>query len=235
MRKLSLPILLFISFSFAGHTQKIDIIQNRGGGMLYNQKKVASEAAPAKYEKVAHGSPYFSDSWMPGEVQMSEGTIQNDMQIRLDLLEGAVLYMDHGQNMTVTTPLRSVSIKDPVTDKTYTFHNSAFYQFPENMATGWYQLLVDGKARLYKRIEKKLTEETVFNSAATEEQISTSDQYFIVLDSDYTRIKKVKDIPDLLKSKKEEVKAYIKSNGLSGQSETDFSKTIIFYNSLFAK
>lgn len=233
MRKLLLPYLLIISL--AAHTQKIDIIQNRGGGVLYNQRKVAASPSPLKYENITQGSPYFSDTWMTGQLEMSEGGIQDDMQIRLDLLEGSVLYMDHGQSMTATTPLRSVIIKDPVTDKVYTFHHSHFYVFPEHMVTGWYQLIVDGKARLYKRIEKKLTVAPIFNSASTEELISTTDQYFIAVDSAYTLIKKVKDIPALLGDKKEKVKAYIGSKGLGGQSESDYSKVIIFYNSLFTK
>lgn len=230
-------VLLFLMLaSFASYSQKVDIIQNGGGSALYGRIKPAAAPAPQKYDKVVQGSAYFSGNWIEGKVILSLGTVYDSLMIKLDLLDKSVHYIDQsGTDMTVSSPIRRVFLQDRVGRKEYTFDNSTYLSFPQSAPRGWYQVLAEGKASVYKLIEKRMSEDKSYGSATPEQTIITNSNFYLFVNSALTRVKKIKDLPGLLADKKEEMKTYISTNDLSGQSEDDFIKAITYYNSLAVK
>jgi hypothetical protein len=51
----------------------------------------------------------------------------------------------------------------------------------------------------------------------------------------FTPINKFKQLPELLKDKKEELTAYMNIKNLSGKSDADYIKLVAYYNSLLKK
>ncbi|MEI9912525.1 MAG: hypothetical protein WDO71_24450 [Bacteroidota bacterium] len=195
-----------------------------------------SPVTNTKYVKVVEGSPYFSDSWMKGKLALANGEMYDSLRLRLDLAANELQYISpEGKELIATTPVKGVTLKDSISGKQYHFVHSSFLQLPKNMESGWYQLLVQGPATLYKHIVKTVNENKPYGSATVEQTIKTTGQYFVVFNGVFTRIKKIKELPDTLKNKKIELDTYISSQGLAGRSDGDYSSLIAYYNSLVEK
>ena len=108
--------------------------------------------------------------------------------------------------------------------------------FPAFTLAGYSQVKIvnvdKGKTTIYKLIIKNMTESKPYGSATTEQRISTTGQYFIYHHSTFTRVKKIKEIPDLLGDKKNELGDYISSGKLSGKSDMDYAELVAYYNKL---
>jgi len=190
----------------------------------------------AKYVRVVEGSPYFNESWMKGKVVMNRGARYDSILLRLDLLENALHYLAKDrQEMIATSPVKSIILSDSVSGKEYPFVNSLFLQATGTIQPGWYQLLATGQVALFKRFVKTISENKPYGSATVEQIITTSVHYFVMVNSVFIAIKKFKELPDLLKDKKNELKAYITSKNLSGKSDADYLALISYYNGLVAK
>ena len=189
-----------------------------------------------KYVKVMEGTPYFKEEWMGGKVIMSGGFAYDSIYLRLDLMENSLHYIGpDGQEMIANSPIRGIILADSVTGKKYRFVNADYLQVTGKIAPGWYQMLDTGQVTLYKKFLKVINESRPYGSATTEQRIATMGQYFLMINSVFTPVKKIKEIPDLLPDKKEELKAYISLKNLSGKNDADYSALISYYNSIVAK
>ena len=186
-----------------------------------------------KYIRVVTGSPYFNESWMRGKVVMSGGFEYDSVLLRLDLLDNSLQYIGRdGREMIAVPAVKSVILRDSVSGKAYEFEHSSFLPVTGRIAIGWYLLLADGRAALYKRFVKTVADNKPYGSATVEQTINTSTLYYVFVNSVFTRIKKIKDIPDLLKDKKDELNKYISSKNLPGKSDSEYADLIDYYNSL---
>jgi hypothetical protein len=97
---------------------------------------------------------------------------------------------------------------------------------------GWYELLVEGKASIFKKIKKQMNEEKPYGSATIERSIHTSFQYYALYNGTFIQVKKFKELPDVLSDKKEQITQYIKANNLSGKTDDDYRSVFNYYNGL---
>jgi len=231
--------MLFFWPSITGTTQGVVNVNNVAPGTISTSIRNAftylSGGYPVpstKYVQVVSGSPYFQDSLMKAKLVLSGGRVIDSLLIRLDLVENLVQYISaDGTEMVATTPMRGISLFDTISGKQYDFVYSEYMPVqPEE--PGWYQVLGYGNVMLYKRIAKKLTESKPYGSSLTEQTIHTTDQYFILSGGIYTRVKKLKELPDLLAGKRNELNALISNKRLSGKSDQDFIDVVSEYNTL---
>jgi len=187
----------------------------------------------AKFVHLVEGSPYFRDEWMKGNVVMNGAETQfAGVLLKLDLYENEVHYQTlSGTEMIAVTPIQKVILFDTAAQQVFTFVNGQFLE-ASSPVRGWYLLLSEGNAMLFKQIKKYLTERRPYNSATTEQTISNSNHYYVLYKGNLTEIKKIRDVPDLLPEKKSEISDYLKSNNLSGKSDSDFEKVINYFNGL---
>ncbi|MEJ0106433.1 MAG: hypothetical protein WDO19_29530 [Bacteroidota bacterium] len=150
-------LLLVPSFVFA-QQQTIDVGKDNANpvrdGLFYTV--AGTPFSPYKYVRVVSGSPYFNEDWMKGVVLIpSRGQAKSD-QVKLDLLSGELLYKDSTEKeFIVTTPIQQLTLADPASGKEYIFVNSSFLDLQtKEAASGWYQLLEQGTATLYKKSKK---------------------------------------------------------------------------------
>jgi hypothetical protein len=97
---------------------------------------------------------------------------------------------------------------------------------------GWYLLLTEGNAMLFKQIRKHLTENKPYGSATVEQSLSNTFHYYILYKGSFTEIKKIRDLPDLLPDKKLQISEYLKNNNISGKTDSDFENVVTYFNSL---
>jgi hypothetical protein len=192
----------------------------------------------ARYVKVVDGTPFFlNDRWMWGNLVVSGGKKYDSIRLRLDLMANEVHYKDRkGNEMIADNVLRELWLMDSVSKKKYHFVHSSFIGSGTAAAFGWHQLLTEGNAMLFKKIQKEITETQPYGSATTEQRINTSHKYFILWNNNFHPVKSIASVAEILSDKTAELQEYISANRLSkGKTDADYISLLAYYNSLFPK
>ena len=237
--KLILSSVLLLSAFFANAQRVIDVNkvdESPFRGLFYVVG--GNPFSMAKYAKVTEGSPFFKDEWMKGSVIVKSGDQYDNQLLRLDLISNELHYLDStGQEMITTEKVVEVILKDTLSGKQYRFVYSSAIAVPksERPVTGWYQLLSMGSANLFCKFQKEIVDTRPYGAATYDETIKTTSLYFLAYKEIFYRIKKIKDVPDILTDKRTELNNYINSKDLSGKSESDYKNLIEYYNSLQTK
>jgi hypothetical protein len=188
----------------------------------------------ARYEGITEGSAFFNSTFVTGRITLSDGQIFDSISVRLDLLDNTLHYMSsEGQELIVNTPIKTVLLYDSASQKNIRFDHSDF--ITPAIEKAWYQLLDSGAVILYKRHFKSMRENRAYNSATLEQYITTTYGYFILINTVFTQVKKIKLLPDMLQHKRTELLEYINSNNLTGKSDKDYLALVGYYNSLVKK
>jgi hypothetical protein len=204
------------------------------GGLNYLDNVAGVPFVNAKFVRLISGSPFFKDEMMKGILISHDSTEYKNVIIRLNLLESQVNYLDKKKNeMIVGTPLREVILWDTVNNKQYQFVFFDYIKTTNKPEKDFYELLQKGKAELFKQHKKVMKEERPYNSATYEQFIQTNIRYFVLLDGQWKKVVKVKDLVNVLADKKAEVQQFINSKGLSGDNGEDLEAVISYYNGLF--
>lgn len=233
-----LPAILFTTVLSA---QKVVNVDNSNSnlnpsnniyGNFYTVSGVPFNAA--KYVRIVSGSGYLSDNWMKADLILGDNKVCNNAIVRLDLLDNSVEYMDvSGNKMIATSVIREIKMTDTTNGDQYRFVHSSTLPTGKGIQEGWYEVLEEGKASVYKRINKSVSESRqTYGSATMEQSIHTTEEYYIVNAGIINRIKKFNSIPDVLLTKKEELKKFIKEKGLDGKTQDDFTTVVAYYNEL---
>lgn len=163
-----------------------------------------------KYSNLLSGSPYFLDAFMPTALVLMDGKTYTDVKVRLNLADNEVQYVDSkGTELVAQAPLKHLIIADTTSAKKYLFvHASAL---PEaTPKKGWYQLLSDGKAQLYKFTEKRLVTVKPFNSASEEQRVEAKERLYVVIDNVFHEVKKWKEGIVLLGAHQAAIESHVK-------------------------
>jgi hypothetical protein len=186
----------------------------------------------AKFAALVEGTPYFRDEWMKGNVVLNEEKQYAGIYLKLDLLDNEVHYQDQkGDEMIAVSLIQKLILFDTSAQLVFNFINGPYIQANSRLS-GWYQLLAEGKASLFKQIKKIMRENKPYGSATIEQSIISSSHYYVLYNGSFTEIKKIKDLPDILDNKKEDIAQYIKSKNLSGKSDEVFENVINYFNAL---
>jgi len=194
-----------------------------------------SPVVRAKFARLVEGTPYFNEDWSKGRVLIENNTAEfKNVDLRVNLMEVTLEFRDpHGSELTCTNPIRRVTLASPDNSQEFAFVHSSFLPSSSELKKGeWLQELAAGKMSLYKFYKKHMTETRPYNSATYEQHISTTIVYFILIGDQFTKIKKVSDIPSLAGDKKTELETFIKSKGFDNKDEKAMAEVIAYFNSL---
>jgi hypothetical protein len=186
----------------------------------------------AKYIRVVEGTPYFSGEWMKGVVTLSKNGRTGSILVKLNLVDNALHYLDtKGDEMIVDAPVKQVVINDTLQQLVFTFRHAS------EIVTGttenaYYQLLRAGEPAVYKKINKQINETKPYGSATTEQRIVTTIEYYIFRNGELHRIKKIREVADLLSDKRSQLLQYISKNKLYGKADEDYTSLLEYYQSL---
>jgi hypothetical protein len=187
-----------------------------------------------KFVSLVEGSPFFNEEWMTATLISNDGKEYKNVSAKLDLIDGDVHYMKDGSEFLATTPLKEVILTDTNGENYRFIHSSAMPKTTNPLATGWYLWLHTGSVSLYKAFAKTLSEIKPYNSATTEQRISTTEKYLILYNNVFLEVKKLKDAPVVLANKKTELEEFLKNKDDKKATIDDrFTAFIEYYNSLF--
>ena len=187
-----------------------------------------------KYTGV-QGSPYLSETWIKGEVKLTNGDTYKDIDLKYDLLVGE-LFFKNAQNemMSFVIPVKEFKLSRQGDNEV----KSMFFRNGYKPADGgtlqtFYQVLSDGETALLKRLAKRVAEVKPYGSATTIKTIEEVQSYYIIKNGLPVKVKKdKKTMLAMLGDYNSELLAFIKENKLTLKAETDLVSVMNYYNSL---
>ncbi len=231
---------LLVAYSFflglSGFSQKTVDVTNGDVNLGSNPLHIVSGTPFINYKfvRLVDGTPYFSEEWMKGLVVGKDGHEYKNLEIRMDLFDNKIHFRDETSNELVcTTPLKEVVLSDK-DGNNFRFIHSSELPIPSSAPkNSWYLWLLSGPASLYKSFDKKLYEETPYNSATTEQHIKTFEKFLVLYNNHLLEIKKIKDAPDVLANKKNELEEFLRNKDEKNSSMEDrYTALVNYYNSL---
>jgi hypothetical protein len=133
------------------------------------------------YSRVTEGSPFFSHEWLKGRAVGMDGKVYENLTAKLNLLEPGIHFQDEQQReFRMNIPMRELVLSDPASGTSYRFLRSG--ELCQGNTQAWYQVLDSGRVTLLKLDTRLLTEVKPYGSAVTEEHITASVRFFLLLD-----------------------------------------------------
>ncbi len=229
MKRRLLFLILILASLYSNAQRVVDVTRENVNAMALSFSVGGEPFSTAKYIQVVEGTPYFHAGWMRGSLMLSDSNEYINMLLRLDLLGNNVEYIDKtGQQLVATSVIREIRLTDSLGQSYHFIHSG--YIGAKDIEAGWYQLLAAGKVSLYKKIVKEVLENKPYGSATTEQKINNREYYFLQKGAALSRIKKFKDLPDMLTDKKTALSAMISTNKLSGKADQDYTALVSLYN-----
>jgi hypothetical protein len=187
----------------------------------------------------AENSPYLFPEWRQGTVQFTNGKILTGLELRYHSAADQLLYYNRADNYTMIVEsdyVKEFSLIDPVNLKLIRFRRLGFQTnyFPDSHNC-FVQILAEGHVSLYAiRIKQKQNSSGSNQSQAQQFYYSSSNAYYLQLKGKgLVKFKPSnREVRNILSDKKEELKSYIRREGLNTRKESDLVKLIDYYNSL---
>lgn len=180
--------------------------------------------AHPKFKNGGHAF-FYNDSYTTGTI-VYDGFRYENMQLMYDLVRGQLMILNGDGGIVV----------QPEHLDFFSLHGRNFINIKagaesKNFASGYYELLYDGRIALLARRVKKVTENVTDH---IEREVEEVVNYYLLKDSVYTRIKSKQDLFKLLSTTQNENQHYIKANNLdfNRNREDSFLKLVSFHDSL---
>jgi len=222
MRKQSL-IFLLLSVAFFYYTSAQVFVMDLPPG---NIKVVSSEK-----EKGLDGTPWLTDSWIPGTVVLASGKKVEGLKYRYNVYRN-LLYFQYENAEYVISSHDSIDHLI-MGDELYRYGNSD----PAKKDNVRLLLIAEeGKADLYINYYPVIIPANyniALGSGNPNETVAVKESYLIKVGNELTLIdKKGKLIPVALADKKTEISEFIKKEKISAKNRADLIKVVRYYNSL---
>ena len=226
MRKFLLLILVtpFFASAQTDSSGSADILtavlKQERDQILYNGKQNVG------YAPNIAGIPYYqTKEWQPGSI-IYHDVYFPDVFLKYDLVSKELIIMQGANSVGITlfTPrLKRFSIAGKK------FLRSTG-EDESHLPIGIYDQMVTGKISFYVH-RSKFIKETIVDLELHREFVS-NDTYFIIKDGVHHQVKNQKDILDILRDKRREIKKDLKRKGLRFKSDPDEALTemVTYYN-----
>ena len=165
------------------------------------------------------GHPFFgSASWVMGNINF-DGLTFHEVPMAYDIIKDQVVIKDFRKAFNIVLPSNKI---EQFTISGHTFirllHDSS-----NQIKTGFYDQLYNGKIGLFVKREKKIFEK--YLDLHTNNVAYERNTYYIKKEGIYYIIKNKRTLLNVLKNKKEQIQKYLRKNGLRFKNNTE--KTMI--------
>jgi hypothetical protein len=228
--------LLILLSSLHGYSQTVIAFGKTISGAALTSSITGVPVNADKFVNLVEGTPYYNKAFALGKITLPDGKIYDSVSFRINLVDNTLHYksVDNDELVAAVT-VKSARFKEPALKTETQFDYSTFIKTSAAIEPGWYQLLDSGMVTLYKRYIKTVNENKLYNAATYEQTISTSAHYYILINSLFIPVNKIKQLPDMLQDKKNELLEYITSKHLTGKTDKDYVELVAYYNGLFKK
>ena len=165
------------------------------------------------------GHPFFgSATWVMGNINF-DGLVFHEVPMAYDIIKDQVIIKDFRKAFNIVLPSNKI---EQFTISGHTFirllHDSS-----NQIKTGFYDQLYNGKIGLFVKREKKIYEK--YLDLHTNNIAYERNTYYIKKEGIYYIIKNKRTLLNVLKNKKEQIQKYLRKNGLRFKNNTE--KTMI--------
>jgi hypothetical protein len=172
-------------------------------------------------DRTIKGSPYFlTDSPMPANLSYDDGYYQN-IPILYDMVRELVVINRLGQNFKISLISEKLN--------SFSLQKHDFIRITRDSAqgvelvTGFYERVYAGKSAVLVKRRKYVLDIIEYNVAS--KIIKEQDIYYVAFNDKYVEVDNKAAVFKLFKSKKSEIKTFLRKNKLKFKS--DFEKTLI--------
>jgi hypothetical protein len=185
-----------------------------------------------KYVRVTAGTPFFKENFMKAVLFDGGGGRYRCNGVRINLLDNEINFLDPtGKELVSSSPIRSLALTDSVTKEKYLFVWGAQLSPDDKLLNRvWFQVLVNDETTLLGLIKKRVHEAPAYGTATTEQDIVTSESYYLHHNGVLTPVKGWQDLQDQLQDQKALLTQYIHDHKLKGKSADDYTQLVTAYN-----
>ncbi|HYC27862.1 MAG TPA: hypothetical protein VEB42_03585, partial [Chitinophagaceae bacterium] len=171
--------------------------------------------------------------WMKGIITLSNGKSYRGEQMRIDLLNTRLYFLNaEGNQKVCVSPIDRVILLDSANNKVHTFvHSFVLPVHPDFKDSVWLEVLQPGKAQLLKYDKKELVEKSNY-AAAPVNLIKTQTRYYLWYDNRLFKVASFRDLRNVFTARSAELKAYLDKQKPSWKDEADIINVVSYYNSL---
>jgi hypothetical protein len=189
--------------------------------------------APLTPDRVSEmvGTYFYKTEYLPAILVDVSGKEFKDLKVKLNQQTNAIYYLGKdGQEMESISDIRKIIFIEG--DKMVLFENF-FPAMGALNAGSFYQVIINGKAKLLSSTQFSEVEYKEFNSAVTTKRADKVHQLYAFANRTMIKLSKGDtEIIGLLKDKSTEVEAFIKQQGLKCKKQSDYETVFNYYNSL---
>ncbi len=241
MNKLFVVVFIILSFTTLTHAQNsnkdslflktaientVQVYYNHIGDQA---TKFNGVQYPGYTVSFADGHPYFKVNALNKGSILYDGVLFKDVDLLYDLVADCVVLQDSTHRIQlVNEKLKSFSILEDHFERVE--NNEAN---KTNITTGFYQVLTEGKATLYKKETKQIKEKyTNNNELSTLFEITT--HYFIKKEGKFFEINNKRSVYTILEPYSKELNQFAKKEKLNYNRDKDFmlSSLVSHYNKI---
>ena len=185
-----------------------------------------------KYVRLTAGTPFFKDQFMKAVLYDDEGGRYRSDAVRINLLENEVNFIGpDGQEMTCSSPVRRIILTDSISGASYSFiWGRELAPDDRSLEKIWFQVLVNDETSLCRQIKKRIHETPAYGTATTDEDIITTDAFFVRKEGRLIPVKSWDDLLNALQDRKAAITQYIHDHKLKGKSTDDYTQLVTAYN-----
>lgn len=182
-------------------------------------------------EKGLNGSPWLSDSWTPGTIQLKNGKTIEGYTYRYNVYRNKLLFLYENTEYEISSP-DSINLIN-LAGKDFVYQDSDPLHQGEKR---FLEIAIDGKAKLYINYYPEIllpNYNKALNSGTANETITIKQSFLIKVGTTLTVLdKKCKLFPVIFSDKKSEISAFINKENISCKERSDVEKVVKYYNSL---
>lgn len=196
------------------------------------QQAVFADGSPVKEIKYSDiiGSELYNTEWWNAEVLLTNGARYN-LPVKYNLYVDELFFKSDNQTMSFVVPVREFVFKES-SSATAFFRNG----YPANDGFSdktFYQVLVDGKVQLLKKLSKQVMETKDFNSSIVKKRFTDLSKVYSFRDNQFYQLKRDKSgILNVFSDRSNEIAKYISDNKINLKKDDELAKVFNYYNSL---
>lgn len=219
MKKI-LPFFLIFGFLVKSYAQNTDL------------KDVNGVFLSVKKSEAAKKDVYFKEDYLPAALYSPLGKIMQNSKFKLNLQENRLFYLDNDgvTEMEVSSTLKRIEFE--LTDGTNVIFEKGFPSFDRFSENSYYEVLVEGKAKLLKIIKFTEVEATQYAGMPIK-SIEKEIIYCGFSKNGFLKISKPENMLAICSDKSKEVQEFIQKGNLKVKKQSDLEQIVNYYNGLF--
>ncbi len=191
-----------------------------------------SQALRDVYKEV-QGSPFLFDKWSKGSITTKQN-VKEDVNLLYNEVEDRILLkVQEGEADNFVDRIDAFTIVDKENGSALRKFKSGFLPTKYSSEKTFFEVLIDGKARLLKKNEKVIAENREYSGKIARTVVDNTNYYIALGDNVPVKVKaNDQSVAKLLDFQNNQIAQYIKSNKPNLKQEDDLVKLITYYNSL---